>query len=351
MIEKGLLPVTLLMGTGGPARAQDPCDEIGDCLPAVTLRPTAPNYWAEWRSATTRVMSGRRASPLYRDSCNRMSAWWRLVEVDRERPYLSEEDESRARNLAWIGTIEGFENMLRETFERSEQLGVLYRIGSTVSGADLQLSKRGEKTRVRYNADPTGARHGQIELNEDGIMQSRRSDPSVRGGFAFRLVDMAAEEDVVDAQLAWTSYFDLRRLGFDGLRLQLSDTLTESQAAVPSPPDPASTEKGLWSATLRQGIVPALDAFGRISGQEYLDWAPTELASGLSLQLPVENPWFLRGELQRRLPGTDPSGLQPDGEWRVMLSLRSQLRWSLPSSSEGWPLGQQVDLSSPALEP
>lgn len=322
-----LLALSLL---DGGAAAATPCEDLS-CASPVQPPPT---YWDAWRSTTDRVMAGRGAPAMYRDTANQMRAWWVLYAFDRETPWLAEEDADRARELALGGTLSGLETMVRETFERSETLGVVYRIGRTAGGADLEIRQRDGQTKVRYNAQPAGSvRAAQAELDDDAPLSGADRARSFRSGVGLQLVDVSDDEDSVDPKLMATSYLDLRRLGFDALRLQLSDT----------PPGVKARNQGNWSVHLRQGLVRDLDVFARVAGRESRGWLPSRATSGLSLRLPTESPWVLRSELSHGFPATLESGEQSPAEWRGMLTLRAQLRWQLPAWTDGWPLGADVD--------
>ncbi len=335
------LLATVLWTGGAAAQAESPCFELA-CTASLRRGGSAENYWDRWKASTTQVMSGARASTLYRDTANRMSAWWRLYEFDRERPWLDEQDAARARELAEIGAVAGLEQMLRDTFERHETLGVLYRIGSTASGANVELTRRADGTKVRYNARSAQLRAAEADIDEDRPRRARTRaapKPSARTGVAFNIVDINDDENDIDPELALVAYIDLRRIGVDALRLQAADTRPGSKIKG----------KGSWSATVRQGVVGDLDAFAKLNGRENREWRPARVAGGLTLALPTESSWNLRGEVSRRFADVDLTGVESPAESRVMLLLQARLRWHLPQAHDRWPLGQDVDPDDPAL--
>lgn len=328
------------------------------CEPVVDLRPATDNYWRRWHQATTAVMAGRGASTIYRDPASQLDAYWRIAGHDRVTPWFDEEDAARARDLAWFGTSLGLERMLRETFERSEVLGVLYRIGSTTTGANLEIRGRARdpeagrvpdpadpdahphqaRPALRYNAEPAALRSTQATIEDDAVAPRNGRTPSLRTGIALQVVDGDETEEGLDPDLALTGYTDLRHLGVDALRLQVSESLPEAKAADGSLP----AVTGDWAATLRQGLAPRLDLVTRVQGSEEQGWLPTRALGGLAVRLPTRNSWTVRAELTRRFPYEDlEQGLLVEPEWRGMLYLRANTRWTLPQAWDGWPLGRE----------
>ncbi len=295
-------------------------------------------YIDRWQAATTEVMAGRHASPLYRDSANRMSAWWRLYAFDRERPWLDEADAERARQLAELGAMAGLERMLRETFERNEALGALYRIGATVSGANLEIHPQPGGPRLRYNVDHQQVRAAEADIEDDPPTHRRRParKPVTRTGVALQVVDLNDAAEEVDPELALVAYVDMRRMGVDALRLQFADTRPGAQVQ----------DQGNWSVMLRQGLVGELSAFGRVAGQESAGWLPQRATAGLDLDLPTRSEWVIRNQLTRRFAQTVGETETP-AEWRVMVTLQARLAWILPQEHGGWTLGDEVDPRQP----
>lgn len=356
----GLLLAALLAPPATAAPPALPCEEpaaVLACAPSQPLAPATDNYWRRWHQATTEVMSGRSASTIYREPAATMDAYWRLAAFDRQAPWLDEQDADRVRELSQLGVVMGLERMLRDTFERSESLGLLYRIGSTVSGANLELRaaprggppggrtgaapQPGQRLQLRYNEAPPSLRSSQALLEDDA--QAPRSGPVSQGraGVALQVVDGDPDEAIVDPDLAATAYMELRHIGPDALRLELS-------RALPPGPREAATERGQssdgrWGLILRQGLLPSLDLVGRVQGEQALQWRPERAAGGLALRLPTRQSWTTRAELSRRLPyeASDTLELPVEGEWRFMLTLRANLRWSLPQPWDGWPLGRE----------
>ena len=382
-----VLLAAALLATGA-ARAGTPTPTCGEadaplaCVgPGPPLRPVRDSYWMRWERATTDVMEGRGASALYRDPASHMDAWWQFAAFDRERPWLSDQDAAQARDLARIGAVMGLQRMLRETFERNDQLAVLYRIGSTVTGANLEIrthrrgpgapdgteragggqansqpsdsqpsdsqhsdsrhgdSRHGGGPQLSYNAHDADLRASDAAMDDDLLAAQAQRGARLRAGVAFQLVDDNPDPVTVDPTLAATAYADLRRIGPDALRLELSDTR-------PSPTthkqDLKSGGSGTWSAAARQGLVPSLDLAASVQGREDQSWLPARASTGLVLRLPTERSWVLRADLSRRLPyENDATATFVDGEWRAMLTLRANLRWTIPQPWDGWTLGRE----------
>ncbi|MCK6503149.1 hypothetical protein L6R53_07100 [Myxococcota bacterium] len=349
------------LGTG-PASGAEPAQPCTDpaqalaCAPTTTPGTTADNYWRRWHQQTTEAMSGRTASVLYREPASTMDAYWRLAAFDRQAPWLDEQDALRARDLARLGVLTGLERTLRQTFERSEALGVLYRIGSTASGANLAWEARPRRPapdappegddhvegglRLQYNEEPAGIRAARARLEEDDTSAPGGARPQGRAGLALQLVDGDEDEAVLDPDLALTSYLELRALGPDALRLELSHPLPPGAAERKA--EKGDGGDGQWSTSLRQGLLPSVDLVGRLQGSETLSWRPERATGGLALRLPTRRSWTTRVELGRAFPyeASPTLDLPIPGEWRVSVSLRANLRWNLPQPWDGWPLGR-----------
>ena len=93
---------------------------------------------------------------------------------------------------------------------------------------------------------------------------------------------------------------------------------------------------------MRQSLVPSLDLLGSIQGREAQGWMPARASTGLALRLPTTNSWVLRADLSRRMPFEDTAtSTFVDGEWRAMLTLRANMRWTIPQPWDGWTLGRE----------
>lgn len=320
------------------ARDDPPAGESPLLLPPPTPRPPLSRvYLDRWQQATTEVMAGPGASTLYRDTANRLWAWWRLYEYDRERPWLDDADADRARQLAELGALAGLERMLRATFERDETLGPLYRIAATVSGAHLEIRPRPGGPHLRYNPEVRSARAAEADIEDAPPAPHARADrrprpPVARTGVDFDIIDADDSDDGIDPELALVAYLELRNLGVDACRVQWSDTRPGADVEY----------AGSWSLTLRQGLVGELSAMSRLVGQESAGWRPARATAGLDLVLPVRSPWVLRPQLTRRFPhpDADPPTLS---EWRGMVLLQARLAWRLPQPHGAWRLGDRVD--------
>ncbi|MCB9777315.1 MAG: hypothetical protein H6742_01960 [Alphaproteobacteria bacterium] len=312
--------------------------------------PNRVNYWEEWQLATTDAMAGPRASRLYRDTASHLDTWWRLAAFDRERPWISQEEALQARELATIGAVAGLQRVVRSTLAKDEALGVLHRIASTTSGANIEIrARRGQQpARIRYNAvgSTEAVRLQAADLEADGVAAGAAGPaagfarlsprgppaPTFRTGVGFQLHDMDEDPAVIDTALAMTAFVDLRQVGVDAVRLQATH------------PRPYDWRHGAaqWSVTARQGLLPRLDLIGRVAGEEKRDWRPTRSLGALSLRLPTRQDWFLRTELAHR-PELEATPKLPavEEEWRGMVVLQANLRWRLPQEADGWPLGQE----------
>lgn len=324
-----------VLGTAARAEAPAPCAEPVvplACPPAAPPLPRGDNYWRRWHQATTEAMSGRRASVLYREPSATMDAYWRLAAFDRQQPWLDERDAVRAREAAQLGVLSGLEATLRDTFERSEALAVLYRVGSTASGANVEWTGRRREDpggsqpdrspgpRLRYNAQPAGLQAARASLDDDIRPAVGPSRARGRAGVAVQLVDGAAAEEVWDPDLALTGYVELRSLGPDLVRAELSRPLppgpTERRAEDSDGPE------GSWTTSLRQGLVPSIDLVARVQGSQALSWSPERATGGLALRLPTRQAWTTRLELSRAFPyaSTPQREEAIPGEWRVGLT-------------------------------
>lgn len=354
-----LLPMTaiLMVLVTPPAAAGDDCtDQLATwpCVEPVGDSLHEENYWRRWHQSTATVMAGRRASPMYRQTAAAMDTYWRIAAFDRERPWISEEDAAQVRDVARVGALMGLEHMLRETFERSEALGVLYRIGSTATGANIDIRARhGKPARIQYNAQAAELRASQATLEDDSWSPQQNGGPRLRAGVALQVIDADDAEERVDPTITATAYTELRHAGLDALRVQLSEALPEA-----TPNKRATPPTGRWTATAREGLTPGIDAFLLVRGEEAQDWLPARTTGGLAIRLPTSQRWTLRAELLRRFPweaplvdsdsvdgngveSTSAEGNSVEGEWRAMVRLQANLRWNLPQAWDRWPLGRE----------
>ncbi|NOY24692.1 MAG: hypothetical protein GXP62_02370, partial [Oligoflexia bacterium] len=253
MLQLALLATLIWSPSAIAASAMDP--------PAEPPLRTIDNYWRRWQQSTTEVMAGRHASPIYRAPAAAMDAYWRIAAFDRERPWISDADAKNVRDLAQVGALMGLERMIRETFSQSEALRILYRIGSTAGGANIDIRARHNgKPHLAYNDRAAELRADQGTIDDDTRPPRSTTTMRLRTGVAFQVIDQDPAQDVIAPGLAATAYVDARHLGIDALRIQVSNPLP-TRGSSTGKRRATTTSGGSWSGTLREGLAPAVDIF------------------------------------------------------------------------------------------
>ena len=296
------------------------------------------DFVQEWRQATIQEMASRTGSTLFRESSNELDVRWRLIEAGWDPAPLADAEETRIVNLSLLGAGLGLKSAVRETLDRSNELGVLRRIVSVATAPSLEVRPGADKGAVRL-ADDSVSRAETLAVAGDEV-ELRRDVPSVRFGSGFHLV--GSDTDETGAALVLGTFVQVQHVGVDLLRLEMNLKPPGEQDGMLhlSPP----TELGTWMAVARQDLTRRVSIHGDLWG-EGANPVPQKAQTGLNIRaLPRTLVTTNIGHGFAPVPGF------PGGEWTATVGLQSRLSWRLPQHDGRWNLGQ-VDGAKPSWAP
>jgi hypothetical protein len=232
----------------------------------------------------------------------------------------------------------GLQSAVRETLDRSTELGVLRRIVSVATAPSVEVRPGADQRGVRL-ANQSVSRAETLAAAGDEI-ELRRDVPSVRFGSGFHLVGSATDE--TGAALVLGTFVQVQHVGVDLLRIEMN-------LRPPGEPDgtlqlSAPTQLGTWMAVARQDLTRRVSIHGDLWG-EGANPVPQKAQSGINFRA-----------LPRTLVTTnvthsfEPVPGLPGGEWTATVGLQSRLGWRLPQHDGRWNLGQ-VDGARPSWAP
>ena len=305
---------------------------------APELRPVREDFVQEWRRATIQEMAGRTGSTLFRESSNELDVRWRLIEAGWDPAPLADAEETRIVNLSLLGAGLGLKSAVRETLDRSNELGVLRRIVSVATAPSLEVRPGADKGAVRL-ADDSVSRAETLAVAGDEV-ELRRDVPSVRFGSGFHLV--GSDTDSTDAALVLGTFVQVRHVGVDLLRLEMNLRPPGEDDGILDFDPP--TELGTWMAVARQDLTRRVSIHGDVWG-EGENPVPQKAHTGVNIRaLPRVLVTTKVGHGFVPVPGL------PGGEWTASVGLQSRLGWRLPQHDGRWNLGQ-VDGARPSWAP
>jgi hypothetical protein len=305
---------------------------------APHLRPVREDFVLDWREATIHQMAARTGSALFRESSNRLDVRWRLVEAGWDPAPLADAEETRIVNLALLGAGLGLRSAVRDTLDRSSELGVLRRIVNVATAPSVEV-RPGAGNRSLRLADHSVSRAETLAAAGDEV-ELRRDVPSVRVGSGFHLV--GSDTDETDAALVLGTFVQVQHVGVDLLRLEMNLRPAGEDAGTLELRPP--TELGTWMAVARQNLTRRVSIHGDLWG-EGENPVPQKAHTGLNIRaLPRVLVTTKVGHGFEPVPGF------PGGEWTASVGLQSRLAWRLPQHDGRWNLGQ-VDGAKPAWAP
>ena len=297
---------------------------------------------SDWQRNMSGLMAGPAASPLFRDAATQMEVRYRLVAGGAEPLPLSPEDQQRVLALTLSGATMGGRATVREVFNRSAEARLARQIVKTAlsPGVMAQGGAGGWNWEVDTPLDAGEARLLEEDDPSTTTVVRRPATvplgpppPTFRLGTRLRFLPnqtlaSGAGEPLRFAPATVTT-LQSTRIGLDVLRLDVF----ARPVLGPRPPQ-APPLSAAWSAAARQRVHPDLSLLGEAVGGDR-SAIPERLRYGLELRPPEMGPFAL--VLSRSRPTLDP---RPE-ERITSLVLRTSLRWSLPQSVDGWPLGQE----------
>ena len=305
---------------------------------APDLRPVREDFVLDWREATIHEMASRTGSSLFRESSNKLDVRWRLVQAGWDPAPLGDGEATRIVNLSLLGAGLGLKSAVRDTLDRSTELGVLRRIVSVATAPAVEVRPGAGEHSVRLS-DHSVSRAETIAAAGDEV-ELRRDAPSVQVGSGFHLAGSATDD--TGAALVLGTFVQVQHVGFDLLRLEmnLKPPGEDDGTLRLSPP----TELGEWGAVARQDLTRRVSIHGDLWG-EGMNPVPSKAQTGLNIRA-----------LPRTLITTNfghgfaPAPGAPGGEWTATVGLASRLGWRLPQHDGRWNLGQ-VDGAKPSWAP
>lgn len=312
------------------AHAQDPTAWLAQPV-APELHPVGPAYLYDWQVTTSRIMGGRRASPLFRSTAAAMDVHWRLAAYDAEAPLLLDDQQQQARQLAWTGASLGMQQTVESIVTASPELGMLYRCVRTVTAPSVEIQARpgqfeGDRADVRLNVNQ-GSRNRAVDLAAFEEQGTARRAPRFRLGGGLDIVQLEGRniaEDELNFGLGLSSSAELDRLGPLNLR---------ARATVVRPNEDVTRLS--WNGSARLPLSHGVSLMSGINGDAE---SVFRLNSGVELR-PQKAPSY-----NIRLVATQRIDTQ---EERLMLTLNRQLRWRLPNDIRSWPLGAEIGAPGP----
>jgi hypothetical protein len=305
---------------------------------APDLRPVREDFVLDWREATVHEMASRTGSSLFRDSSNKLDVRWRLVEAGWDPAPLGDGEATRIVNLSLLGAGLGLKSAVRDTLDRSTELGVLRRIVSVASAPSIEVRPGAGEHSVRL-ADHSVSRAETLAAADDDI-ELRRDAPTVQVGSGFHLAGNATDD--TGAALVLGTFVQVQHVGVDLLRLEVNlQPPGENDGTLRLTPP---TELGEWGAVARQDLTRRVSIHGDLWG-EGKDPVPQKAQSGFNIRA-----------LPRTLVTADVAHSfaaeagAPGGEWTATVGLASRLGWRLPQHDGRWTLGQ-VDGAKPSWAP
>jgi hypothetical protein len=305
---------------------------------ASDLRPVRADFVVDWREATVAQMAPRNGSAIFREPSNRLDVRWRLIEAGSDPAPLAEGEEARIVNLALLGAGLGLKSAVRDTLDRSSEIGVLRRILGIATAPSLELRPGADSHLVRL-ADRSISRAETLAAADNAI-DLRRDAPSVRIGSGFHLV--GSEADQTDAALVLGAFCQVQHVGIDLLRLEVNLRPPEGDAGITNLVPP--TELGTWMAVARQDLTRRVSLHGDLWG-EGENPVPQMAHTGFNVKA------FPRVLFVTNVGhGFEPAPGVPGGEWTATVGLQSRLGWRLPQDDGHWNLGQ-VQGAKPSWAP
>jgi hypothetical protein len=316
------------------------------------LHPVRDPFLTRWQQATVREMSGSGASPWYRDVAAHLDVTWRLAELAPNPVTLDTSLRDQALDMAIAGAFSGWNNVWRQTVQRSPDLVPIHTIVQSALTPSLQIRKDNGGT-TRVSTDARGAQNQQAamaDINQGPSPgrtgRSSGGPPLLRTGSALTLVRLPDRSDLALGSQpqspfspGLSSWVDLRNVVVDAARVQ-----TRIQQ---DPERNRFRPQVRWVALARQGLLPNWDVIADLQGNPETA-LPQRNAVALehrlgSLGLPA---WALRASASQQLR----QDLGPEiREERLMVSLRTNLAWYLPQDVDRWPLGQRPLAPGPVL--
>lgn len=298
---------------------------------APQLHPVGPAFLRDWQLNTRDLMAGQRASPLFRSTAAGMDVHWRLAAYDTEMPWLFEEQQEQARQLAWLGTSLGFQQTVQAIVSQSPEISALYMGIRTVTAPSIEIrgtpNRSGGGPRVKLNQGSRNRAAAMASLSE-APLSARSRQTRVRIGSGVNVVQLqppGAAEDQQVYTLGLVSSVEADRIG----------PLSFRAAAAVVQPGPDATHVN-WNGNARVPLRYGVSILNNINGTAE---AVTRISSGVEYR-PGASPYNVRLTASQRLDL---------GEERVMLSVTRQLRWTLPVDIERWPLGAEPGTRGPYL--
>lgn len=316
-----LLPLLMLAAP----RAQVPWYD--DSL-VVDLHETTWDPLSRLQVLTARELSGRGASPLFRDPLAAAVTCYTLVDLTGEAPYVAEATMEVWKDTALLGASLGAEALVMEAIGRSDALSRVVQVARTFVSPNLHLTETSGGWRASVNEGDLVPRTSL--RNQETVEGFTRAGPR-RGeawmGSGLRVYEQETPRGPVtraDATV-WAQLDRPGRLGFS------------AEGHVSS---------GTWSATARRVAWPRYAVAANVGLASREEGAvPGNWSAGLTLPLKTLQDLSVNLRFRQQLP------IPPEtrDDWRVDLTLRHQPRNPTVTEPGRWPPGQRIGAPGPIL--
>ncbi|MFH1467340.1 MAG: hypothetical protein ABIO70_23355 [Pseudomonadota bacterium] len=291
---------------------------------AVDLHPVHASAWARYHALYVEKVTGRNASPVFREPFSQAEVYYRLWDLTGEPPPLESAMGERWRDAAISSASIAAEAFLWDTVGRSPEFDGAVRFMRTFVAPNLELQRGGQGWRVKVN-DPEvrlRPRLDRAELSE-GLPGPPEPSPSLSVGSGLEVGDLD-QLTTPKRDLDVAAWVRLRDVGIDQLTLR---GLAGSRS---------------WEVSGRQRVLPRTSLSLAVASRE-ADPTPRDMGAAATWTLPWLHWWTLtlRGHAVVPVLPTEP----PER------SLSLILRWLPPAKAPvqpgRWPLGQRVGAPGP----
>lgn len=321
----GLLGASLALSTATAAPRSWADEPVATELHPVAAQP----FVHRWHARMEDQMAGPRASSTFRSMSSRMDVLLRIAEFEGQMPWVSQDGQRRALQLAINGATLGWQVALGDVVNQSDELSAARgRVRSLFNPAvsrgtspEAQSSAMVSDAVVQgavtdptaWRSDSTAPRKPAVRTGLGGMI-ANNLDPALTGG--------GYDEGERPYSLVGRGFVQVDNVGLDTLRVQVSGR-----------PGVGFEALGVnWTALGRHELTSRLALVGQLQGgtgdvfTPQDDLSPHFAQGALDLRVAPERGWILRTALSR----ADRGEL---GQERIAgVSFRINSRWRLPWS-------------------